>query len=142
MCWKIIKNWLFGEAPKDSIDMIEAYTILKAEFPKAKIYLTDARYRTILKEEMQEFLNLDDIDKREYVSDMYDCDDFSFALMGAISNPEWGDIAFGILFSKTPEGKHAINCFIDKNRQVWIIEPQNDAIFALPSTWTPYFVLM
>jgi len=70
------------------------------------------------------------------------CDDFSFALMGHISNPSWGALPFGIVWTKIPGGAHAVNCFIDKNRDVWIVEPQNDAVYKCPSNWEPYLVMI
>ena len=70
------------------------------------------------------------------------CDDFSFALMGSVSNPDWGALPFGIVWTTTPSGLHAVNCFIDKNREVWIIEPQNDNIFKCPPDWDPLFIVI
>jgi hypothetical protein len=126
----------------EDIDYAEVYSILKAEFPDAIIYLSDRNFKTTTKTELERFLNHDLIDIRQYISEYYDCDDFSYALMGAISNPEWGALPFGIVWADIPGGAHAINCFIDNDRQVWIIEPQNDSVFVRPSDWHPYFVVM
>jgi len=124
------------------IDYNEVHTILKAEFPDAWIGLSDSVYKTTTKEELMKYINYDIIDEYHYVSEYYDCDDFSYALMGSLSNPEWGALPFGIMWTDVPGGAHAVNCFIDNNREVWIIEPQTDQIFSLPKDWSPYFIVM
>jgi len=51
----------------------------------------------------------------------YDCDEFSFNLMGKW-NLGRNQFAFGIAWSKT----HAFNIMIDDKKQIWIIEPQSN----------------
>jgi len=126
----------------EDIGYSEILGILKAEFPKAKIHLADRDYKTTTKAELMRFLKYDLTDLRKYLSEYYDCDDFSYALMGAISNPDWGALPFAILWTTTPKGGHAINCFIDNDREVWIIEPQNDRVFECPNGWEPYLLMM
>ena len=126
----------------ESIDYNEVSTILKAEFPQARLYLSDSNYKTTTIGELQNYLRFDLTDKHKYISEYYDCDDFSYSLMGGLSNPSWGCLPFGILWTSTPTGNHAVNCFIDKDRKVWIIEPQTDGIFELPDDWSPYLVMM
>jgi hypothetical protein len=70
------------------------------------------------------------------------CDDFSYSIMGRISNPDWGALPFGVLWTEVPGGAHAVNCFIDNNRDVWVLEPQTDSLFSLPGNWNPYLVMM
>ena len=134
----------------EDIDYSELYSILTAEFPSAALHLADRDYRTTSKTELERFVKHDLTDIRQYITEYYDCDDFSYALMGAISNPEWGALPFAIVWTemyKTADkkiltGRHAVNCFVDKKRQVWIIEPQSDWIGPCPDNWTPYFVVM
>jgi len=126
----------------DPIDVNEINTLLKAEFPDATLLFADRDYKTVSKTEFIRFLKDDDIDIRKYTSEFYDCDDFSFALMGAISNQDWGALPFGILWTEVTGGAHAVNCFIDKKREVWICEPQNDDVFKCPSTWKPYLIMI
>ena len=56
-----------------------------------------------------------------WLSEAYDCEDFSYALMGF-----WrrivGTVAFGIVWSDT----HAFNFMVDEKRQIWIVEPQGN----------------
>ena len=149
MCLDILRKILCKQeasipapSPLDDIDSSEVLTILSAEFPGAKLYIADSKYKTTTKEEFMRFINNDSTDWNQYISEYYDCDDFSFSLMGHISNQEWGSLPFAIVWADVPGGAHAINCFIDINREVWIVEPQSDNVFKLPSTWKPYFVVI
>jgi len=126
----------------EDVDSSEVYTILKAEFPNANILLSDSKYKTTTKVEYERYIKYDVTDKWKYVSQYYDCDDFSFSIMGRMSNPDWGALTFGIVWTQTSNGAHAVNCFIDHNREVWIVEPQNDNVFKLPSDWNPYLIIM
>jgi len=128
--------------PLDDLDSSEVLTILKAEFPKALILLSDEAYKTTTKSELERFLKEDIVDKWKYTSTYFDCDDFSFALMGNLSNPDWGCLTFGILWTSVPNGAHAVNCFISNSGKVYIVEPQNDDVFKLPDNWEPYLVMM
>jgi hypothetical protein len=134
------------DAPNDleNIDFDELYSVLSAEFPEAHILLADEKYKTTSKSEIERYLEEDVLDKLKYVSEYYDCDDFSFALKGKLSNPDWGKLPFGILWTETRSGAHALNCFVDKDREVWIIEPQTDEIFKLSSKpkWKPYLCMI
>jgi hypothetical protein len=124
------------------LDINEVNTILKAEFPSARLYLSDKQYKTTSIEELRGYLRYDLTSKNKYVSEYYDCDDFSYSLMGELSSPSWGCLAFGILWTTTDSGNHAVNVFIDSDHTVWIVEPQTDGVFPLPEDWKPYLVMM
>ena len=149
MCIEKIKEFLFFREYKitppvdtNDLDLVELYSILNSEFNNANINVTDRKYKTAPFSEYARLISWSKVDKRDYVTEYYDCDNFSLALMGEFNIPEWSALAFGILFAETPEGAHAINFFIDNNNDVWIVEPQNDSIFPMPITWKPYFVLI
>lgn len=126
----------------EEINIFEISTIVQAAAPNAQHFISDLNYRTTTKTELMRFLKADITDAWGYIPELFDCDDFSFALMGHISNPDWGALAFGILWTQTPTGGHAVNCFIDKNRKFWVIEPQNDNVFEMPVDWDPWLVVM
>jgi hypothetical protein len=126
----------------EKINATEVLTALQSEFPEARLYLSDEDYMTTTVEELRNYLRYDIVDNYKYISEYFDCDDFSYALMGNLSNPKWGCLTFGILWTDTETGGHAVNCFIDKDRTVWIIEPQTDSIFRLPKEWIPYMIMM
>ena len=115
---------------------------LTAEFPDCPILLSDEDYKTTTKEELIRYLSEDTTNDYPYISEWYDCNNFSYTLMGRLSNPDWGCLPFGILWTDTPLGGHAVNCFVDYNRDVWIVEPQSDEVFELPDNWEPWIVIM
>ena len=118
-------------APKKKIktSLTEVRTLLKNQLPetkKAKFYMSDCDYWLIEKEEMERFLREEKSNLFKYMKERYDCDDFSFRLMGMVSAPGWSDIAFFIVWG---DG-HAYNAFVDDRKKVYIIEPQNDRIIS------------
>lgn len=116
--------------------------ILKTSCPNANIYLSDSYYSTVSIGELRRFLADDKTNEYRYVSEFYDCDDFSFRLMGQIHSVEWGALPFGIMWTQIPGGNHAVNCFIDCDKKLWIVEPQNDSVYFLPNDWSPYLVIL
>ena len=98
-----------------------------------KLWLSDGTFRLVDTANLQEFLASDPVNTRAYKAEAHDCDDFSYELMGRVS--EWNpDNTFGIVWGLTKEGYgHAWNFFIDEDMKVQYVEPQNDTIFA-PST--------
>lgn len=126
----------------EDISNSEVLTILKAEFPEAVILLTDDQYKTTSKDELLRFLREDATDKYSYVPEFYDCDNFSFRLIGQISNPSWGMIPFGFTFINGGGVNHALNCFIDIERELWLVEPQDDRMFKCPNKWKGVIVIL
>ncbi len=116
----------FGKktAPKTEgvISRQELNDLLRKQFPGVNVHLMDYNYRLAIKEEIEKFLAEDQTNLTQYQTDSYDCDDFSFRLMGQFSIPGWSDITFGIVWTDV----HAMNCIIDENRKFWFIEPQSD----------------
>jgi len=121
----------------------EILSLLRSEFgDDTAIFLSDEKYRSIPKSEFGKLLKMDDTDKSKYIPIFYDCDDFSFRLMGQLSIGDEASLPFGIIWVKTPKSAHALNVFIDDKEQVWLVEPQNDTIFKMPEKWKAYFVIM
>jgi hypothetical protein len=93
------------------------------------VFVSDARYSLPSIDTVRRFLEADKTDELPYVLDFADCDDFAFVLQGAQERYFWGKgYAFGVLWYYNERFGHAVNFFIDRNRQLWIVEPQNDAI--------------
>lgn len=123
------EEWLFREPLPDTwtlVDYVYVTEKLLECFPFAKLYLADRDYYISPKGEIQEFLALDETDKEIYVSEVHDCDDFSFRLMGQYHTKPYSALAIGIAWSQV----HAYNIIIDKDGLVWIIEPQTDELIA------------
>ena len=118
-----------------TIDVSALYSVLYSEFQCDVMEMSDTKYKTAPYEEYDRFLQYDDTDEIIYTSEFFDCDDFSVRLHGNITIPYWSALAFGELWVKKPEGGHAVNVFVDNDMEVWIVEPQTDAIFKMPSDW-------
>jgi hypothetical protein len=108
--------------PGNNITNGELRNLLVSKFPDAQIWLSDGDYRLCSPDEIDHILSLDDTAKYAYNPDTFDCDDFSYRLMGNLSVPGYSDLAFGIVWTNV----HALNLFIDSNKQIWFIEPQTD----------------
>ena len=101
--------------------------------------ISDGNYKLVARSEMERFLKEDLTDSYKYKGNDYDCDDFSFRLMGMLSAPGWAKLATGIIWGEFPK-PHAINCFVDSKHTFWLIEPQNDKIFRMPHNWKAIWV--
>jgi len=144
-------NWLKSKLCKqgnisppnflEDVSGTEVLSILKAEFPNATIIASDLEYKTTTKEELKRFLKYDITDSNRWTK-YYNCNNFAFQLMGNISNPDWGVLSFGILLGKKNGKDHAINCFIDNNREVFLVEPQNDSLTVPSDAWDVIIILM
>ena len=86
-------------------------------------------------EEIEKVLAADQGDKEQYVANDFDCDDFSYALMGAFHKNRM-TAAMPIFITKvlTPQGGHALISFYHKDT-VTLIEPQTDQLFEVPPGW-------
>ena len=100
------------------------------------IYVSDEWYYSVNINALKEWLLKDDEDKKQYVETEHDCDDFSFQLMGRLSEAD-SSLAVGIVWIQASTYGHALNFAVDKNRQFFFVEPQNDAVFKdKPSDWS------
>jgi|TARA_Y100000310_G_scaffold23392_1_gene22375 hypothetical protein len=106
------------------IELAELHTLLTSTAPDANIILADNWKYLCSYEDVALFLAQDQTNKVEYISEEFDCDDFSFRLKGQFSIPGWAALALGICWTNN----HALNCFVDEDKKLWFIEPQNDTI--------------
>jgi hypothetical protein len=96
----------------------------------------DAYYKEADEELIQMILDADQGDKEEYETEWYDCDDFTFRLMGILHcDKEAAAMPIFIIWVSIPEGGHAVLSYY-KDGQVKIIEPQTDQIFPVPKDWS------
>lgn len=117
--------------PMPTITGTEVTAILKSY--TSNLWISDETFRLVKCDNLRAFLATDEVSNRPYVVEKHDCDDFSYELMGRVS--EWNsDNTFGLVWGINVNGDaHAWNFFIDENMDVLFIEPQNDIIFA-PTT--------
>jgi len=115
--------------PKEmpSITSTEVGAMLKAYTPN--VWLSDGIFQLVDTENLKAFLASDPISGRAYVSEKHDCDDYSYELMGHVS--DWNpDNTFGIVWGlNSGGGAHAWNFFVNENIEVKYVEPQTDSIF-------------
>lgn len=97
------------------------------------LWLSDGVAVLINDIDMKAFLTKNLVNDRKYITEYHDCDDYSFELMGDISCV-FPQGAFGMVWgNRASDGApHAWNFYINENKEVKFIEPQNDSIF-LPS---------
>ena len=105
----------------------------------------DIKYKPADIEVVKEVLRSTQIEQMRYISEYYDCDDFSFALMGAFhSRYDTAKMAIFIVWvwwkEKDKTYAHALNAMTD-GKKVLLIEPQSDAIFEVPENWNLILVM-
>ena len=63
----------------------------------------------------------------KYIAETYDCDDYAQAMHGLFNQQTLSRFAFGIACSDS----HCFNIFVDRNKKLWIVEPQGLEIYTL-----------
>ena len=119
-------------AVRKKVDGAYVFNILNALVPPAThIYISDSYYWLCSDADIKTFLSMDATNRDKYTAEEYDCDDFSYRLMGQLSVPQWSSIAFGILWTNL----HALNCFISDTGKFYFIEPQSDKLQEKLEPW-------
>ena len=133
---RLLMKLLNRSAPRqlqnERISGSEVREILEASdcWTKSSVFRqADGSYKLVNRPSLEYFLASSKISEYLYTKESFDCDDFAFALMGDIT--KWdADLAFGIIWVITATGNgHALNWFIDGEKKLWLVEPQNDKIF-------------
>jgi len=126
-------RWLSGKGSKpepilptstERIEYGDLYALLRAEAPLAELFLSDRSYLLCNKADITRFLVQDKTNKYEYTKEKFDCDDFSYRLLGQFSIPGWADLAFGLVWTD----RHAMNCMVTEDGTFYLIEPQTDTL--------------
>ena len=101
--------------PTGVISLHEASSILLDKFEDVEIYLPDEDIKVYNKEEIKNFLKLDETDKIPYLAEIKDCDDSAAIMFGKFAGLVWTSL-------------HALNFFISDDNKLFFIEPQTDLI--------------
>jgi len=113
-------------------------TALGAKIPPAALMrMGDAHYYLPTLSEVQQLLKASALDRRTWLSERFDCDDFSHVLKGEFSIHAYdaGDISYGfsagIIWGNFSwaQGYHAVNLIVTDDQVLRLIEPQNDTIY-------------
>ena len=107
-----------------------------------EIYLSDNNYSLTSVGEAKKYSQRTKVSINKWQKEEYDCDEFSFALMG-YWNLDLYQFAFGIAWSKT----HAFNIMVDNNKKVYVIEPQSNKFIPIEtamknSLYYPFKIVM
>ena len=96
---------------------------IKRTLPKPTIkLLLDNRYWLPSFDEMIEIIEKDWTDRKKYVADRYDCDDFSFSFKAHVAELGYNNVA--VVFDPLP--RHAYNLFVTDDLKLYVFEPQTD----------------
>lgn len=84
-------------------------------------FATDDYWYGIDKGDVQRVLDQhQNIKDERYEEHLHDCDDYAQALHGVFNQHGLSRFAFGYASS----GNHAFNFFVDRQKKIWIVEPQ------------------
>lgn len=139
------KNILGSPKNKTKINNTKLQDIIESKIPDCYLKLNDRKYYTTSFEEHMRFIEYSKVDLQPYIPEYHDCDDFAIALWGEYrGNIKWSGIAFGLMFVETPSYRHAINFFVDNLDDMYVVEPQTDAVWLIDDKqeWSPYFMMM
>lgn len=97
----------------------------------------DGTYYLPTVEEIGLILKESELDRRTWMEDRFDCDDFAYVLKGEMSVHAYdtGDIRYGLCVGMVwgdfdwVAGYHAVNWFVARDSVLRFIEPQTDEIF-------------
>lgn len=83
------------------------------------INITDQFLQLTSVEEAKIYVESAKLQYRKWIKEDYDCDNFSASLFGY-----WSDSLKSFAFGMARSSSHQFNIFIDKDKKVWIVEPQ------------------
>lgn len=99
---------------------------LLVEAFKCPINITDLYLQLTTVEEAKEFTKDSKIQLRKWIKEEYDCDNFSASLYGY-----WNDSLKSFAFGMARSSNHQFNIMIDKDKKIWIVEPQNNKFMTI-----------
>lgn len=140
----VVTSWFWK---KDKLNGSILHKALKRDLNPEHIFIADKEYKSYPMNRMKWLLSLDKIDKRIYIPEVFDCDDYAAALYGRMKERH-GNVTVGLswVFWKKDDGHfagHAVNVYYCHQYDItYIIEPQNDKIFMKPDNWKILFVII
>lgn len=124
------------------MNLVDIRSNLCKQFPDAMIYVTDDTPYLIYKDDMIKVANILNLHRvKKFIAEKRDCDDYAFVLKGRMSR-FYGNYAFGIVFTHTEKGNHALNCFLDHTGRFNYLEPQTNQIFRTKKGYKPYLIVI
>jgi len=88
----------------------------------------DGKYYVPPLEDMQKIIAWDWVDAKEYIREIYDCENFAFSFKARVDRLfHLNNVALVIDWS----GLHAYNMFVTSDGEVFILEPQTDEYWSV-----------
>lgn len=125
-----------GEEPKlkptgtitaSKLSLILKQKLRELKDDKADRFYPDRDIKTYDKQDVKDFLHLDETSEIKYIAEEMDCDDFAAEIYGKFAGLIWTT-------------KHALNWFIDETLTFWFIEPQTDKLSKKLKDWQDWDV--
>jgi len=115
---------------------IRVFNIGLCQRKRVCFHLADETYDEADIDLIKQVITENQANKALYITEKKDCDNFAFALMGALRGVDDRTCAMPIFITwvLTPENGHAVLSFYYKGT-VKIIEPQLDSVFEVPKEW-------
>lgn len=135
---------------KPNIPGINVVNAIKAALGPGNyaLHISDGSYTGYSIWELQEYIkNFDNTNLRVWISEVFDCDDFSQVLQGSV-NGFFQGIAFGTIWygPKNPPYNwgHSVNIFYSySDNKVYLVEPQNDSFYLFDKNkWNAWMVII
>lgn len=148
MCFDWFMRRKYGiDKPKDTvkINRDELQEILQNQLKHDGDPITcifcDHNYKLAPKSEYMRMIRYDNTNTMLYEKEYLDCDDMAARLHGAFCIPGWSALAVGEVVCWTGTDSHMINCFVDSDKQVYLVEPQKDRLWKPGDRGWKYFTV-
>jgi len=98
------------------------------------LYIADSEYFCTPEEDAREIIAQSTLDRKTWVEERFDCDDFAHVLKAHFAEAAYKDgkrraaHCFGVVWGMLP-GPHAINWMVNSDGVLRFVEPQTDEIF-------------
>lgn len=134
------------EYPKKlgTIALNKLYSLIRRDTGCKDVFLSDNVYNTTSIQEAMRFIKREvELSRDDYMSEAFDCDNFTIALKNYWNGPNM-HFPLGIAWSH----KHAFNIFVDNDEKIWFIEPQSSMMYDIKDVrnndlyWPLRFVLI
>jgi len=122
----------------ERITFDEVWNLTKEKLDKGPI-TEDLYYYTIKRNDIYLFLRRDRLDKKRYLPEIRDCEDFAIMFWGR-TKERFPGAAIGIVKFKTPFGAHCVNLFISIKKKIWLVDARKDKIFRKPNEWRTEYI--
>ncbi len=120
--------------------------VLQKQFPNARLHIRDREYSTLNLQEFNRWIQKDCVSEREYHADWHDCDDFADAIRCKLFPIAYAlKTTLVVPYSEgyNPTDYHAFDILLDDQDNIYIIEPQDDAVVpAAESVYLPDFIFL